>query len=309
MNVSYDNLGADAGWGDEGETVSQANIPDPRRSFAGLSAVLEKIAFPVTFKSLCQLPPNAEKYIINNYTFANLRTFARIISADYGKRGEYVYECCDESENANNANQTIPFTRYTGVDASNQKFLEPGTLIEALGKLRPFGDKFAFFSHCIREINDPQENAFFELEAKLAHSYYAKNLPLISKEELIEKNIGIFSPLAPEPKSDLSFRKSYEPQSRLSNAGYQTAKLVTPNNASTRQTFQFSSDTKSRLNEQQKKILDCIKTCGQNSDGISITDIKAKCRLNTNDYDTHLNYLLDQSLIYSTVDDHHFSAV
>lgn len=171
-----------------------------------------------------------------------------------------------------------------------------------------------------------------------------QNFPLISKEELIEKNIGIFTPLAPEPKTDnTSFRKSYEPQSSLSNAGYNTAKLVTPNNANTRQGFQFASDTKSRLNEQQKKvslnrkhiyvsskthfyivflncvnlpisliafqILDCIKMFGQNSDGISIADIKAKCRLNTNDYDTHLNYLLDQSLIFSTVDDHHFSAV
>lgn len=72
MNVSFDSFGADAGWGDEVETVSQANIPDPRRSIAGLSAILEKITFPVTFKSLCQLPPNAEKYIINNYTFLNV---------------------------------------------------------------------------------------------------------------------------------------------------------------------------------------------------------------------------------------------
>uniref|UniRef100_A0A914C433 Replication protein A C-terminal domain-containing protein n=2 Tax=Acrobeloides nanus TaxID=290746 RepID=A0A914C433_9BILA len=301
MDASFDAYGG-GGWGDEAD---KSMLSTQRK------AEFDKVPIPVLVYDLCRMMQGEENYVIGAHKFTTVRIVARVVQAQEVDNGnQLIYDVIDTNDN--DTKNVFKIVHYQGVDARQYgqcDTFQTGSIIHAIGRLRSFDGRLNLVAFQIRPVEGEGEIEAFNLETKLAKIYYGvKNIPdRLINNSMDEFRGTLFSAEAPDRSkptdaaAGITQGRPLNPaQSRQQNVGPPSAKRLQ----------QQSTDGGARgLIGQKARIYDLLMKNNVDEQGLSVGSIKQMLRNFTPRFEQDLAELVDDGVIYQTLDDQHYAAV
>jgi replication factor A2 len=152
-------------------------------------------------------------------------------------------------------------------DAAKGKIME-NNYVRVWGRLKSFGNKRHVGAHVIRPISDFNEISYHLLEATAVHLFFARGPPSGAKGGANVMNGG--------------------QDTHMSNGG----------------DFGIGGGLPAGLSVAAKKVYHCLATTPQSNEGLHEQDVASRLNMNVAEVNAGADQLLEQGLIYSTVDEH-----
>ncbi|CAD5215853.1 unnamed protein product [Bursaphelenchus xylophilus] len=282
MDVSFEPTMAGGGWGTDVGNVSMTQAP------AASSGQFEKIPLPISLKEAATCRSEDDKFHIASFGFVNVKVIGRVETIEDSPTGERNLTLINAKEADSVSLKVI---LYETVQNKTDAYAE-GDIVLILGKIRNFDGEVSMLAFHLQVITDPKKVECFLLEVALANRYYSNNFPeRVSNEIAIELNGTVFSNAPPEVRNKPG--QGQNNQSGFGGMGGPAATATTPNARG--------------LSGVQAKIHNVIQQKGGES-GIHVDEIKRSIG-NVAKFDEELQHLVNEGMIYSTIDDYHYSAL
>ncbi|CAD5211502.1 unnamed protein product [Bursaphelenchus okinawaensis] len=275
MDVSFEPTMAGGGWGADVGNVSMTQAP------AASSGQFEKIPLPVLLKDASNCMSDDDKYHVGSYGFVNIKVIGRIESIEETSTAERWIILTDVKDES----VKLKVSLYDAVQSKTEPYAE-GDIVLILGKIRLFDNEISMLAFHLQVVKDMKRVECFLAEAALAYGYFNQNLPeRISNDIAVELNGTIFSNAPVETKGK---------QSQV------TAKAGSSSGADTTLNSRGLAGV-------QAKIHSVISKLGGDS-GVHLDEVKKHVG-NVPKFDDEIQHLVNEGVIYSTIDDFHYSAL
>lgn len=279
MDVSFEPTMAGGGWGAD---VGNISMTQPPGQSSGTN--FEKIPLPVTLKDAANCVTEDDKFHIGNYSFVNVRTCGRVESIEDSPSGErYVY--LNDPTNVDDIKFKVII--YDAVQSKCEPYAE-GDIVFVLGKIRVFDNEISMLVFNLQVVDTIKKVENLLTDAELAKFYYNNNIPdKVSNGVAVELNDTYFN-------NQPVIRRNAAPgsQPHTTSTGF-NGPPTTPNSRG--------------LTGVKAKIHTIIQNSNDEA-GINIDDIRREVG-NVPKFDDELQYLVNEGMIYTTIDENHYSAL
>jgi hypothetical protein len=306
MDVSFEpSFGGGSGWdGDAITTSTQAH---------GATSSFDRVPLPVQVNDVLRCQTDDDKVHLGGYAFGTLRVCGRILSKTEQDK-ETQLEICDPTEMDTDMCDRLPVIVYQSANKGSVEYNE-NDIIVALGKIRKFDGLISFVAFGITVQEDKSMTDIFKLEAQLAKYFYEKNVPERVGQGPCQDFEGTMFSNIPFVRGNQSSgagiaavaggAQQSTPYQYNQYGGNQSTSVTT----STKDSVSYS-DSNRGLSGLRQKIFEHVRSAASNGDaGVNVNDILRAVGPNAPNFHNELQYLVNEGVLYNTIDDDHFAAI
>lgn len=296
MDASFEpTFTGGSGWDDGGGFSSAGQVH--------ASNAFDRVPVPVQINELLASRSDDDKIHFGGYAFGTLRICGRVVSKDEQDKQTQI-ELCDPSETDTDFCDRLKVIVYQS--AQKVSDYNVNDIIIALGKVRKFDGAFSFVAFGVTPVVDPRLAEAFALEAQLAKYFYSINVPeriCLGQGQEYEGTVFSNTPIIRENKGTAAQPAGIPGQMQTANA---------PNNYNPGANYmpQQSRSENRGLTGTREKILTAVRSLSANGEiGTHVNDILRTIGSNVPSFNSDLQYLVNEGVLYNTIDDDHFAAV
>uniref|UniRef100_A0A1I7TWZ2 RPA_C domain-containing protein n=1 Tax=Caenorhabditis tropicalis TaxID=1561998 RepID=A0A1I7TWZ2_9PELO len=274
-----------AGWNGEESSFMTDRKPDSKATTLG-----ERLPVPVTITNLIKnLSQQDDKYVIGNFRFATVLTVGQV--KEIHEDGTTFTYILHDPENEDSEYRTVKYdSELSNFDSS---LIIEGSRVRAIGKLKSFDDCNTIMLFNINPLTDDKDYTIFQLEAEAARLFFQKNMNDKLKSETFSR--GLHGMLA-LPKSRGG------QQAPQNGAKSENRDRIYPAQAAP---VKKEQNLRERVHAVLKAIPEESREQGSNIYWIA----EQVQETNTNELRNCIAGMVECGMVYTTVDDDHFSSV
>ncbi|KAI6184179.1 RPA-C domain-containing protein [Aphelenchoides bicaudatus] len=285
--TAYGNNGG--GWGNGDDA--------PPASFQASNGSFDRIPLPISIDDIMTYVNDEDKFQLGKFSFGTVRVCGRIISQEEKEKETHLVLCDPLEKNIDDCNKIAVIVYQTAQGLAD---LSEDNVVVALGKLRTFGGVRSVVAFGI--YNQPDEGlvGVFKLEAELAKRYYLNDIPSRYSDDNYP------------PELDGTFLSN-----KLPETGNKTQQLGNTQVASQAYKFQDTkpSNLKAQFNDRgftrtQQAIVNAITEGTKNAEqGLHVSEITGAIGMQLSEIENDLMHLVNEGVVYNTMDDFHYAAI
>jgi len=268
----------------------------------GSTSSFDRVPLPVQINDILDCQTDDDKIQLGGYSFGTLRVCGRILSKNEQAK-ETQLEVCDPSETDTSKCDRLTIIVYQSAAKAVSDYNEGDTIV-ALGKIRKFDDIVSFIAFGITVYGDQRLAETFKLEAKLAKIFYTANIPERIGQSVCEEFDATMFSNVPFVRGNAG-NQANGPQT----PGRQTANLNTNVSHGVKDSISYSDSNRGLTGTKQKIFEFVRKASADGESGVHKNDILRNVGPNTPNFQSDLQYLVNEGVLYNTIDDDHFAAI